>query len=123
MIIGADWLVETVCSFSFLHNFPSFVILSLVKQTIHPEYFKDAKFSCACGNTFTAGSTRKAVRVEICYNCHPFYTGLAKFVDTEGRVEAFKRREVLKTEAKVKKVDDKKEFRPKTLKEMLQVDG
>ena len=114
---------EREASILILHNLFFFGILSHVKQTIHPQYFAEAIFTCACGNTFKAGSTREAVRVEICYNCHPFYTGQAKFVDTEGRVEAFKRREVLKTEAKVKKVEEKKEFRPKTLKEMLSVEG
>lgn len=94
-----------------------------MKDTIHPTYFEEATFNCACGNSFKAGSTKEVVRVEICYNCHPFYTGQAKFIDTEGRVEAFKRREVLKAEKKDKKVDVKKDFRPRTLKEMLQSEG
>jgi len=56
----------------------------------HPKYYKDAKFSCACGANFTAGSTEPEVHVEICSNCHPYYTGKSKLVDTAGRVDRFK---------------------------------
>jgi large subunit ribosomal protein L31 len=62
-----------------------------VKEKIHPRYEK-AVVSCACGNTFETGSTKKELRVEICANCHPFFTGKQKFVDTGGRVERFKRK-------------------------------
>jgi large subunit ribosomal protein L31 len=63
-----------------------------MKPKIHPDYFNDAKVVCACGNTFTIGSTKKMVRVELCSKCHPFYTGEQRVVDTMGRVERFKRR-------------------------------
>jgi len=63
-----------------------------MKPKIHPEYYNDAKVVCACGNTFTVGSTRKMVKVELCSKCHPFYTGEQRVVDTMGRVERFKRR-------------------------------
>ena len=63
-----------------------------MKPKIHPEYYNDAKVVCACGNTFTVGSTRKMVKVELCSRCHPFYTGEQRVVDTMGRVERFKRR-------------------------------
>ncbi|MBX4205414.1 MAG: 50S ribosomal protein L31, partial [Candidatus Doudnabacteria bacterium] len=46
-----------------------------MKQELHPTYFPEAKVVCACGNTFTTGSTLKELHVEICSNCHPFYTG------------------------------------------------
>ncbi|MBT9173849.1 MAG: 50S ribosomal protein L31 [Syntrophomonadaceae bacterium] len=62
-----------------------------MKEKIHPRYEK-AVVSCACGNTFETGSTKKELRVEICSNCHPFFTGKQKFVDTGGRVERFKRK-------------------------------
>ncbi len=62
-----------------------------MKEKIHPRYEK-AVVSCACGNTFETGSTKKELRVEICANCHPFFTGKQKFVDTGGRVERFKRK-------------------------------
>lgn len=63
-----------------------------MKPKIHPEYFPDAKVVCACGNTFTIGSTKKMLKVELCSKCHPFFTGEQRVVDTMGRVERFKRR-------------------------------
>jgi len=62
-----------------------------VKDKIHPKY-QAATVACACGNTFETGSTKKELRVEICSNCHPFFTGKQKFIDTGGRVERFKRK-------------------------------
>jgi large subunit ribosomal protein L31 len=63
-----------------------------MKAKIHPEYHTDAQVICSCGNTFTTGSTRKTLKVELCSKCHPFFTGEQKIVDTAGRVERFKRR-------------------------------
>ena len=63
-----------------------------MKTDIHPTYYTAAKVICACGNTFTTGSTREEIHVEICSNCHPFYTGKQKLVDTAGRVEKFQKR-------------------------------
>jgi large subunit ribosomal protein L31 len=63
-----------------------------MKEKIHPQYFSDATVTCSCGNTFTTGSTRKTLRVELCSKCHPFFTGEQRIVDTAGRVERFKRR-------------------------------
>jgi large subunit ribosomal protein L31 len=84
-------------------------------------YFADAKITCACGNSFTTGSTKKDIRVEICSNCHPFFTGQEKFVDTEGRVERFQRLKEAKKESKPKQVSEtKKDDRPRSLKEMLE---
>jgi len=62
-----------------------------MKKDIHPKYYEKAKVSCACGNSFTTGSTMEEIRVEICSLCHPFYTGKQKLVDDRGRVERFKR--------------------------------
>ena len=62
-----------------------------MRQDIHPEYVV-ATVHCSCGNTFQTRSTRSELRVEICSNCHPFYTGKQKLVDTGGRVERFQRR-------------------------------
>ncbi len=59
-----------------------------MKQGIHPEYHL-AKVRCACGNEFEVGSTLESIKVEICSQCHPFYTGKQKLVDTAGRVEKF----------------------------------
>ena len=63
-----------------------------MKDKIHSQYYTDATVSCACGNTFTVGSTKKSVKVEMCSKCHPFFTGERKMIDTAGRVERFKRR-------------------------------
>ncbi len=63
-----------------------------MKKKIHPAY-KVVNVSCACGHSFTTGSTlSKDIRVDICSACHPFYTGKQKFVDTAGRVEKFNRK-------------------------------
>ncbi len=63
-----------------------------MKEKIHPKYFPEAKVSCSCGNTFTTGSTKPSLKVELCSACHPFYTGEKRMVDTAGRVERFKQR-------------------------------
>ena len=59
-----------------------------MKQGIHPVYI-DAMVSCACGNKFETRASKSEIRVEVCANCHPFYTGKEKLMDTEGRVERF----------------------------------
>ncbi len=63
-----------------------------MKDKIHPKYYNDAKVICSCGNTFTAGSTEKTLKVEVCSKCHPFFSGERRVIDTAGRVERFKRR-------------------------------
>jgi large subunit ribosomal protein L31 len=63
-----------------------------MKADIHPAYFPKAKVACACGNSFTVGSTRESLNVSICSACHPFYTGTEKIADTRGRVDRFKKR-------------------------------
>lgn len=63
-----------------------------MKKDIHPEFHEKATATCACGATFAVGSTRAKLDMEICSQCHPFYTGLEKIVDTAGRVEKFKAR-------------------------------
>ncbi len=76
-----------------------------MKANFHPVWHTDTKVVCACGNTFTTGSTLPEIRVEICSACHPFYTGTQKFVDTLGQVDRF----VKKTEtSKVKQLERKK---------------
>jgi len=62
-----------------------------MKKDIHPKYGK-ATISCACGNSFETGSTKKNMKVEICSACHPFFTGKQKIIDTAGRVERFNRK-------------------------------
>lgn len=62
-----------------------------VKKSIHPQY-ATAVVKCACGNTFTTRSTRAEIHTDICSNCHPFFTGKQKLVDTAGRVERFRQK-------------------------------
>jgi large subunit ribosomal protein L31 len=62
-----------------------------MKDSIHPNYIP-AHVSCTCGNEFVTRATRSEIRVEVCSNCHPFYTGRQKLMDTGGRVERFQRR-------------------------------
>ena len=62
-----------------------------MKETIHPEY-DECLVICACGNTFKTRSTKKEIRVEICSQCHPFYTGRQKLIDSAGRVEKFRKK-------------------------------
>ncbi len=64
-----------------------------MKKDIHPKYNKEATVKCACGNTFSTGSTLEKINVEVCSKCHPFYTGQEKVMDTAGRVEKFKKRQ------------------------------
>ena len=66
-----------------------------MKDGIHPEY-KPTTVKCACGATFETSSTKEDIRVDICSNCHPFFTGRQKLVDTGGRVDRFKKRYNLK---------------------------
>ena len=63
-----------------------------MKTGIHPKYFSDAVITCSCGPVYKTGSTKQNSRIELCSNCHPFYTGEQKIVDTEGRVDRIKRR-------------------------------
>jgi len=71
-----------------------------MKKDIHPKYYPSARVQCACGNTFTTGSTKEYLDVEICSQCHPFYTGKEKTFDAVGQVQKFRKRlakkEVLK---------------------------
>ncbi|MEG6617445.1 50S ribosomal protein L31 [Peptococcaceae bacterium 1198_IL3148] len=66
-----------------------------MKKDIHPQY-AEAKVTCVCGNTFTTGSTKKELKVDICSNCHPFYTGSQRMIDTGGRADKFRKKYGLK---------------------------
>ena len=63
-----------------------------MKKDIHPTYYPEAQVICACGNTWTTGSTQETIRTEMCSACHPFYTGEQRIVDTEGQVDRFYKR-------------------------------
>lgn len=64
-----------------------------MKKDIHPKYDLNTKATCACGAVFLVGSTMGDIKIEICSNCHPFYTGNEKVMDTAGRVDRFKKRQ------------------------------
>ncbi len=64
-----------------------------MKKDIHPAYYSEAKISCACGVAFTLGSTKPVIEVEICSQCHPFFTGQDRILDVAGKVERFKARQ------------------------------
>jgi len=99
-----------------------------MKQGIHPQWYPNAQVTCACGNTFTVGSTKPQIRVEICSKCHPFFTGQMKYVDTAGQVDKFQKKQavgqakaadlVAKKVKKQQKLQEEKTG-PKTLREML----
>lgn len=67
-----------------------------MKKGIHPKYYETVVTCGSCGTTFVTGSTKPTIRVEICSNCHPFYTGHRKFIDAEGRVQKFAKKYGLK---------------------------
>jgi large subunit ribosomal protein L31 len=60
-----------------------------MKTQIHPKYFPTAKVICACGNTWTTGSTKEVIHTDMCFKCHPYFTGEQRIVDTEGQVDRF----------------------------------
>ncbi len=71
-----------------------------MKPEIHPQY-QQVPVHCACGETWTTGSTRKDLRVDICSKCHPFFTGKQKLLDTAGRIDRFQQRYAKKAPAAV----------------------
>ncbi len=73
-----------------------------MKENIHPTFYEDATVICACGNTWTTGSTKKVINTDVCSNCHPFYTGEQRIVDTEGQVDRFYK----KLQARQQFIDD-----------------
>lgn len=97
-----------------------------MKPNIHPKYYPDCKVTCACGNTFTTGSTLPEIKVDICSACHPFFTGQMKYVDTMGRVERFQAKQKAALTRKYVKKSKKKskddDYAPQTLKEMIEME-
>jgi len=87
-----------------------------MKKGIHPEYYPEAKVTCACGNTFVTGATKELIRTDVCSACHPFYTGEQRIVDTAGQVDRFIRRLERKTQiedTKQVQAEEVKKSRPK----------
>lgn len=92
-----------------------------MKANIHPNYHADVTVTCTCGNTFTTGSIKDKIQVDICAACHPFFTGEVRYIDLAGRVDKF----LAKTQAaqqtqKAKKDRKQQTAAPQSLKEMLQ---
>lgn len=95
-----------------------------MKASIHPTYYPNAQVICACGNVFTVGSTKQVIKVELCSKCHPFYTGVQKFVDRVGKIERFQAKQqaaaaTAQIRAAKKQKIQEEEHAPKTLREML----
>lgn len=88
-----------------------------MKAQIHPRWYPEAKVVCACGNTFTTGASVPEIHVEVCYSCHPFYTGQMKFVDTAGRVDAFKAKQAAANKKLVSKTEKRRLKKQKKLQE------
>lgn len=95
-----------------------------MKANIHPKFYEDTTVVCACGNTFTIGSTKQSITVEVCNKCHPFYTGEQRFLDTKGRVDSFQKKQqfaaIYQQQLKSKKSNKQKEEKQtKSLRELL----
>jgi large subunit ribosomal protein L31 len=98
-----------------------------MRAAIHPTYFSEAQVVCSCGNMFTTGSTKQEIHVEICYKCHPLYTGEKRYVDTLGQVGKFQKKQERAEKiqaarpAPKPKAGDKKtpQQQPKSLRELL----
>ncbi len=74
-----------------------------MKDKIHPKYYEQATITCACGNVLTVGATKEKMEIEVCGNCHPFYTGKKQLIDTAGRAEKFKTRQAKAKAKPIKK--------------------
>ncbi len=96
-----------------------------MKAKIHPNFYSEAKVICSCGNSFTTGSTKQLINVEVCHRCHPLYTGEQRYIDTRGKVEEFQRKQKIAAQyrqtlpSRKKKSAVKEEKTIKTLKELL----
>ncbi len=98
-----------------------------MKAQVHPKWYEEAVVTCACGNKFTVGATVPEVRVDVCSNCHPYFTGQMKYIDTAGRVDAFRAKmqgatkAVSKTEKrklKREKKNQEENLRPESLSQL-----
>ncbi len=92
---------------------------NVMKAGIHPKWFENSKVTCACGNTFTVGTTLPEITVEVCSACHPFYTGKMKFVDTAGRVDAFKAKQAKASDEVLSKTEKREIKKQKRIESEL----
>lgn len=97
-----------------------------MKKDIHPTWYPEVKVVCACGNTWTTGSTVEEIRVDVCSQCHPFFTGQQRIVDTAGQVERFTRKvetaQKLRAEAKVREKARREREKARQLVELVDED-
>lgn len=91
-----------------------------MKADIHPKWFENCKVTCACGNTFEVGATVPEMKVEVCYACHPFYTGQMKYVDTAGRVDTFRAKRAKASKKVVSKSEKRRIKKLKKIKEEME---
>lgn len=87
-----------------------------MKAKIHPKYYPEARIICACGNTYTTGSTSPELKVDICSQCHPFYTGEQRIVDTAGQVDRFMKR-LERTADTVETIRSQQDLQKRTVQE------
>jgi|SRR3989344_440219 len=95
-----------------------------MKANTHPKYFENAQVICVCGNKFTTGSTQEIIHVELCANCHPFYTGEQRFVDAASRIQKFQQKQqagvgYVSKKEKEKEKQKKSDTAPLSLRDML----
>lgn len=95
-----------------------------MKANIHPKFHTNTQVICICGNRFTTGSTQETIHVELCSNCHPFYTGQQKFIDSGSLIKKFQNKQQAAEkyqQKKNKKIEEikKSQESPKSLREML----
>jgi large subunit ribosomal protein L31 len=115
-----------------IYNPETGIIASSMKKKIHPKYSSNVKVTCSCGNTFVTGSTNDEITTELCSQCHPFYTGEQKIVDSANLVSKFKKRKKkaakkvlskkekqLRRKRKRRKKTQSTDKKEKTLKDML----
>ena len=89
-------------------------------KAIHPKWYSDSKVTCACGNSFTIGSTVPEITVDVCSKCHPFYSGKMKYIDVAGRVDAFKARTKAASKTVLSKKDRRKIKKERKIREELE---
>ena len=97
-----------------------------MKQAIHPQVYTDTQVLCSCGNSFVTASTKKSITVDVCYKCHPYFTGEHRFIDIKGRVDSFQKKQQVAAQMKeqlenkkAKKSGKTEEQGPKSLRELL----
>lgn len=90
-----------------------------MQHKIHPKWYDEATVKCVCGNTFTTGAVSPQIEVDICAACHPFFTGQMKYIDTAGRVDAFRAKQDAATDKLISKTEKRRIKREKRIEEEI----